>query len=201
MVNVYLTGFGPFGDVTENPSSVLVGDLINSKFTGYPAVNVCDLALVPVSIQDCDSHLQGLKAKILARARAHPGEKHLILSLGASMGASAFALESKAKNWMNFALPDTRGNTPKNVAIDQKLYELNARTKVEDCLETRVDVKALQQVLSQKISGAGVKTSADAGDYICNYMFYRACQTADDIEDNDQFEVDCAAVFAHVPSF
>jgi len=66
---------------------------------------------------------------------------------------------------------------------------------------TALDVETLQKALSQKISSAGVITSQDAGDYICNYMFFRGCQLAAEIEDHDEFEIDCAATFVHVPAF
>jgi len=49
-VNVYVTGFGAFGGVAENPTSILVNDLIERKFSDYQGINLCDAAVVPVSI-------------------------------------------------------------------------------------------------------------------------------------------------------
>lgn len=58
---------------------------------------------------------------------------------------------------------------------------------------------ALQKALANKVKGLNVDVSTDAGSYICNYMFYRANQHAEVIRMEN--EVDCAALFVHVPNF
>ena len=141
-MNVYITGFGPFAGVKENPTSVLVGELIkNEQTAGYQGINIVDLSIVGVSIEDCDSHIQNVRDKIAQHSQSNPGQRYLILNLGVNPNETCFNLESRAQNMMNFGkTADNRGNTPNNVPIDQKTYELNARTRSEDILESRLDL-------------------------------------------------------------
>lgn len=85
-------------------------------------------------MQDCDAHLELVRAKILKHAAANPGHRYLILNLGVNDSAKGVCLESKAKNWMQFRVPDVRGNCPLNLPIDQEAYKQNAASKAEDFL-------------------------------------------------------------------
>ena len=109
----------------------------------------------------------------------------MIVHFGVAAGRPDFCLEHKAKNIMDFRCPDERGNTP----IGQLICD-----KSGDCLETSLKIDDVCQSLK---AGGHQKTrkSNNAGEYICNYMFYRALQNI------EAKKVKGTAVFVHVPAF
>lgn len=113
------------------------------------------------------------------------------MNFGVYDGSQTFFVETVAKNVMNFSgLPDERGNEPVDVPINSSLG-------IDTHLAPRVDVSALVANLKKKFKL--VEPSTDAGDYICNQMFYKACQMTNELEEKDG--ISCAALFCHFPSF
>ena len=101
--------------------------------------------------------------------KSKPGN-YLILNFGVAAGRKCFSLESTAKNIMNFGCPDERGNQPLNQIITESYrngctLDTHALTDI-DC-----------QKLRDKISCDKVEVSQNAGEYLCNYVFFKALET------------------------
>ena len=62
-LNVYVTGFGKFGNILVNPTSILVGEL-KQALPQFTHINVCDIQVVEVSIQGCDEYLKFVREHI-----------------------------------------------------------------------------------------------------------------------------------------
>ena len=115
----YVTGFGKFCGVSENPTSIMVRDLP----TILPLQN-CDgklfqlahVEVLTVAIEDCDEALERIYQIVLTHYDS--AEHHVILNLGVAANRQGFALEKTGKNIKNFRVADERGNQPKNVPID-----------------------------------------------------------------------------------
>ena len=159
-LNLYVTGFGKFADILENPTTYIVRELQRKYEAKELEVNIKYIKIVEVSIQDCDEALE----QIVKVIQQEPEGKHLIVHFGVAEDRDCYSIEHKAKNIMDFGCPDERGNNPLNTLICDKSGE---------CRETSLKVDEICQSL---ISGGHPQTkkSSDAGEYICNYMFYKA---------------------------
>ena len=96
----------------------------------------------------------------------------MILNFGVADRDPNFRLESTAKNIMNFRCPDERGNVPLQTPICQ------ANGGVEQCILTRVCLDEVLVNMQEMYKDSTVVISKSAGEYICNYMYYRALETA-----------------------
>ena len=56
-----------------------------------------------------------------------------------------------------------------------------------------------------QINGVKIEKSESAGEYICNYMFYKSIETSKRIQSNfdqlEKYQPKCYSLFIHVPSF
>ena len=126
-LRVYVTGFGKFGNIEHNPTTVLVEGL--SKSAGLKC-SLEHLEVAEVSIQGCENTLQKIGEKIEERSSQDGGsnDKYLILNLGVAANRKDFCLEHRAKNIKDFRIPDMAQNQPKNERID-------CSKNLDDCLE------------------------------------------------------------------
>ena len=91
------------------------------------------------------------------------------MNLGVAASRRCFSLENRAKNIADFGIPDERQNQPINQPICDKYG-------IEDCFFTELN---LENMLSHlKVEGVNIEKSESAGEYICNYMFYRNIETS-----------------------
>ena len=74
--------------------------------------------------------------------------------------------------------------------IKAMCIEIAGRTSY-DCLKSNFDYRALVEWL--KVSGYTIRLSENAGNYLCNHVYYHGLKTARDIHNNTQI------IFMHVP--
>ena len=174
----YVTGFGKFAHILENPSSFLVRAL-PAILGDCPGVELSHHEVVTVSVEHCDEALSKIKAMI----SAHPGQKHMVVNFGVAASRRCFSLESVGRNIKDFRCPDENGNKFCNEKIDPEC-ELDCKVKTE------LDLETVCKELSAR--GHKVEVSCDAGEYICNYMFYRNLECF-------AKEKDVRSLFVHIP--
>ena len=86
-----------------------------------------------------------------------------MLNFGVAAGRNEFSLELVGKNIMDFRCPDERQNNPTNEPIEvSRALTFNRFTDL--------DLKSLEKTLQFK--GHMSKISRNAGEYICNYIYY-----------------------------
>ena len=157
---IIITGFGPFGDVSSNPTEKLVLSL-KEKLQN----KLYQIFVLPVSYSHC----------------THWSEKHitestsLVIHFGVSAKSKTILLERTGRNSVGSSI-DVNG-------------EIVAETISEngpDVIETKLDLALVCQLL--KDEGFKCELSDNAGDYLCNFIYYKSLTIAQN-----------RSVFVHVP--
>jgi len=143
MREIYVSGFGPFEGVPENPSSFIVSQLSD--------VTVLDHEL-EVSAVAVDEAIPRYVAVVHERQHA---SKPVVIHFGVSTSAAKPRLEIVAKNKANFRIPDVRGEIISDSPIIPGAPTSIRSTSGLDSLE-------------------GFDTSVDAGEYLCNYLYFKS---------------------------
>lgn len=148
--SLLVSGFGPFGDVTFNPSGAIATALRDQPPHGWDV----HAAVLPVTFAGAPRAL----AEALAALEHAPS---LLLGLGVHPGAS-FRLERCARAGFSAPVrPDTAGDTS---------YADAARGAVDRACS--LDLRALASLLLDAGAGA-VTLSNDAGAYVCERVFHQ----------------------------
>lgn len=153
-MRVLVTGFGPFGEIGDNPSAEL------ARGCGQP-YRVLRVAFAAVE-------------EALIDLRTEPFDA--LLMIGVAAGAERMRLESVAHNRIG-KHADVDGVVTGPGPIDPKApYQLHGRLWEPSCELGEADP---------------IEFTTDAGDYLCNYLYFRAIQTF----------ADRRVGFLHVPTF
>ena len=165
---ILITGFEPFGGESLNPSQILLEKLQqDSAFLAQ-----ADFVLLPVSFANAKPKLQ----EILL----HNSYDRVFL-LGQAGGRETVCLEQVALNWMG-GVRDEAGFLPEDGAIEP----LAPAAYISD-----LPLRAL----ANKLKGEGfpVSVSLTAGAFLCNFVYFTACQI---LEKQGR---GARALFVHVP--
>ena len=152
---LWLSGFGAFPGVPDNPTSHIAEALQGERFgDAYVTGRVLDVSYARAPAQLRES---------LAQLACPP---HAVVLLGVARRASYVRVERVARNVPAGATPDVDG--------------LHAAPWPQDppgrVLLTMVDVDRLAGSLND--AGYDARVSHDAGDYLCNYTYYHALRQA-----------------------
>jgi len=145
---IVLTGFGPFGDVSDNPSSELVSDLGKR-----PRTNFAYIPQIRVSVS-------GVKEVVQDMLRLEkPSFETVLVHLGVDTSSTRMKCERFAYNEKNFRIPDEDRVTCCNEPI--VIGEV-AR------IETPIDLTKIEMLDDR------IVVSTDPGKYICNLLYYES---------------------------
>ena len=147
MQPLLVTGFGPFGEHRVNPSAEVVRALAGRA--GQAS------AVLPVSYRRAEAELGALLARTRPRA---------LLMLGLAPG-DAIRLERVARNRDEAAACDVDGEARAGRPIS-----CGAPARYESTLPLEAFAAALER------ASLPVAWSSDAGGFLCNHVFYRACE-------------------------
>lgn len=163
-----ITGFEPFGGESLNPSQILLEKL--QRDSAFLAL--ADFAVLPVSFAEAKPKLQALLL--------HNTYERVFL-IGQAGGRETVCLEQVALNWMG-GVRDEAGFLPEDGAIDP----LAPAAYISD-----LPLSAL----AAKLKGEGfpVSVSLTAGAFLCNFVYFTACQI---LEKQGR---GARALFVHVP--
>jgi pyroglutamyl-peptidase len=185
-----VTGFGPFGGVKDNPTTVIVrklqGYLEQSSATHLAAL-LDDCILLETSAQDVNRTCDRLEAE-LAKVDGGHENKRILLHLGVDESSSMFKLESCAYNEATFRIPDQQGYQPLNVSIfDEEEYQC--------CLRTSLKLEGVADSMTQRFPNITTKISTDPGRYVCNFVYCTSLQRF------EKANTGICSLFLHVPPF
>ena len=197
MIHFIVTGFGPFGQVVDNPTRRLV-ELINDQKSSLP-INIVQTAILKVSIQDVDrehAQITSMCNNIAKTARESPSNPSptktraiVLVHLGVAERAEEIRLETCAYNECSFRIPDQDGQQPVSQSID-RLKSVGDVKKC--CLPLEKIVERMRQ------SDLPVVLSDDAGRYLCNYIYYKSLKLCDSHKCEG---ATIYSLFVHVPPF
>jgi len=170
-VTVLVTGFGPFPGAPFNPTGPLVRQLAGLRRPILADVKLA-VHVFPTSYAAVDRDLPALIAKHKPDA---------LLMFGLAQRARTLRIETVARNAVKL-LPDVTGHTPLQRAIAPGRRSTLALSS---------PVAAL--LAATRATRIPVVRSRDAGTYLCNYLCWRAGETANKSR-QPRF-----ATFVHVP--
>ncbi len=163
-MSLLITGFGPFPPYFINPTEVLVR-LLEEKNT----LESVQYLVLNTTFQDIEH-----KQELLFQAEN-------IIAFGLSEQAVGFQVELIAKNQVTLKKPDAGGQFSDSEIIDQNCC---------DELFCQFNIDAMEGALRNE--GLFVEQSRDAGNYLCNYYYFKVLNYA---QKNNSPKM----VFIHVP--
>ncbi len=158
-MRIVVTAFEPFG-----------GFDTNSSYLALDRLNYLDIerVVLPVSYPDAYVVLKELVK-----------ECDFIILLGMAASRTKISIEERAKNLLEFKIPDNHHQIIKNRLISDD---------ADEYLYSKVDINKMINYLNQ--DGDIVYKSNDAGTYICNYLYFKVLQT-----------YDVPSIFIHLPNY
>jgi len=188
-VKIHVTGFKRFHGVSENPTENIVSNLkdyvAKKGLTKGLILGSCNIletagqgALVPL--------YQTLQSALSSKDSESSNFGRVIwVHFGVNSGATRFAIEHQAVNEATFRCPDEMGWKPQKVPI------IPADGGISRTRETSLPVEEITKSLAKM--GYDVMASADAGRFVCNYVYYHSLHFAE--------ENGIKSLFVHVPLF
>ena len=145
-LKIIITGFGPFGSIKENPSSVLGENLAKTLVSmGYSA----QFVQRRTAIKDCQDFYDKLAE-----------DDCVVIHIGVNSGVSRINVEFQGFNEASFSIPDADGAQPMHEKIvDDYPYQFLFKNKL--------DLDSIVEKMSDSLDA-----SYSAGRYICNYMYF-----------------------------
>jgi pyroglutamyl-peptidase len=170
-LRVLITGFGSFPGAPYNPTQPLVARLTRLR---RPALADVELAshIFPVTYRAVDQQLPKLLAKLRPQA---------LLMFGLAARTAHVRVETRARNAVTLLWPDAAQTRVRKGSIglgpDAQMFGPHTAKLLRAARATGIDARS----------------SRDAGAYLCNYLSWRAIETA-----NTDKHLRLAA-FIHVP--
>lgn len=152
---ILLTGFGPFGEFTINPTEQIVRELNGTTINGYLVKGV----VLPVVFGEAgDALLETIEL-------VNPV---VVICLGLAGDRNDISIERLAVNLDDARIPDNAGRQP----VDQPV----APGGPDACWST-LPVKTIKAALDD--AGIAASLSLSAGSFVCNHVFYRLLRHLD----------------------
>lgn len=116
---VYVTGFGKFNGVDNNPSELIVKSLDNSDLDGIDIIK----EILEVSVEGCQ------ESKVYQYQKDNNHNECIYLHIGVDSSSTCYKFESYGYNLCDFRCPDERGNQPlRTPIINNKSFDESIST-------------------------------------------------------------------------
>ena len=158
-MKITITAFEPFGGFNTNSSYIALSKLND--------LNI-DRIILPVSYPD---------AYVVLKESIQ--ETDFIILLGMAAKRDKISIEERAKNLLEFKIPDNNNQIIQNRLIDEDSPSF---------IYSKVDIDTLIKDLNEENNL--VYKSNDAGSYICNYLYFKVLTN---------FNV--PSIFIHIPNY
>lgn len=224
-ISFYMTGFGPFGGVKENPTTTIIHRLKKQQQHIKKKHNIELLEVVKVSASSATEQVRKIGSHIIRKNLHNNSSENdtdktrhfVIIHFGVNHNLNLkrkpmFQLEQHAYNEANFRIPDEDQFQPRKqpIIIDaNNTTETKTDTKyLSSRLSTDLNVKRMKDFLLQKNNNDDnnyeVGLSGDAGRFVCNYIYYQSLSNASELQKELQKHDNKSEVhvlFVHVPGF
>ena len=179
-IRVYLTGYGPFMNVINNPSEILINHIyLNKQLISFKLNNKVSFECFNIMDVNCkfvSNNLPYIWNKV--KGNTNSKEMKLIIHFGVNENIlnPILNLETSAKNYINeYTETGLKGKIVENLPED---YILKTKLNI-------VEIKRRMKDYSIN--------SDDAGNYLCNYVYFNSLINLDNIKDS-------YCQFIHIPS-
>ena len=162
-IKLYITGYGIFEGVSENPSELLVKKIEENKEKICSqlgkGIEFHHSEIFKVAIQEVKEKTKEIYSK-LSQNLNDQDEMQLIIHFGVHSGSKNICLESQCVN--KFSGADVDGCT-----INGKINKDDI-----DSYKCKLDLSLIHSEIEKSHK---VAISNDAGDYLCNFVYYLSC--------------------------
>ena len=167
-----VTGFGAFGEVSLNPTQILIQGMEHMTLEGVELVR---------AVLDVSFDRAAVQFKELMKHRKNP--PMAVIHFGVASSSVRIRIEERAVNCMRGV--DVDGASFDGTSIDE-------RYGPDEFLKTKLDVPLLVQFLNEQ--GFPARESQDAGRYVCNSTYFHSLLYAQTQKPSP------LSLFVHVPS-
>jgi len=200
-VSFYVTGFGPFQNVPDNPTTVIVNkivDYLKQREDVYSLSSVTRTLIIETSAEATRKQIDALYETITKDIKANRDQLVVLLHLGVNYKGVKFQFEACAYNDADFRIPDERGYRP----VKQPILD---HCSIGTPLETLLDIPELVAEMNNNESRADKMAvqSTDPGRFVCNFTYcysldkFGCCKQDKQVEQ----ETPIRCLFLHVPPF
>lgn len=185
---IWLTGFEPFGEHSENPSKLLVERILDTTQT-FTLKEILPYGLESnqVEVTYCGQVLTVDEAGSRTSLE-HLSDIDAVIHVGLNENAKKIRFEMCAINLLDFRIPDNSGRQISESFVEQSGLAL---------LHSTAHRPSITHAFSENNA---VEISEDCGQFVCNETYYRTLNT---IEKNGLQSRGRAlpAIFVHIPPF
>jgi len=230
-VSYFITGFGPFGEVTENPTSAMIDCLLTEKNAHNPKLrHVHMLEVVRVAASSATQQVNRMMERIMDtprinnKERRHGCDDHVVLlHLGVLNHQRRRRRHHNDHGRERTSVAENNGahdnqSMPISFQLEQNAFnEAHFRIPDNDGWKPTHEQITLDKELGHRLltdlnvkrirdsliqKGFDVFISGDAGRFLCNYIYWESLNKLTTAEEVP-IAVDCNlhALFVHVPSF
>lgn len=183
-MKVYVTGYGPFMTILHNPSQVLCDKLCSEsechKDIFDEKCQIIHKEILEVKVDYVREKIKDLHNLIEENCKLDNNKKtfHLIVHCGVNARSNKVHLEKISKN----TITDYETIFNKKISDEWKESRLNCKLDLEKICESLI------------CKGYQCQVSEDAGNYLCNYVYFLS---------NSKFykSPDVYVLFFHIPEF
>ena len=183
-LKLYVTGFGAFGNVLTNPTSILVSKITENKTLLEEVLNIeiVSTDVLKVTMSEAEKYCDNIHNQL--SSNMDKNTMHLVIHFGVAAKSTKIHLETIAKN--RFKGTDVDGVT-KEGCINENCNEAYL---------SRLDLNMICTMLRSSKYENFLDLSNDAGSYLCNFIYF--CSESRCKSENYD-NVFCQ--FVHVPLF
>ena len=188
-----VTGFGPFQNVSSNPTMTLVESLATYVEKNHPEIRSDRIStcILETSSHAIHNDLDEFLKKVRRSRVSDKNTQIVLLHLGVAATSVSFRLEACAYNDASFRVPDERQYQPVRQPI---VPDLPWNACIENStliVSNLVNILNEQQKSRPFSSNAPIVLSYDPGRFVCNYTYFWSLSRHEA----------AACLFFHVPPF
>lgn len=187
----HITGFGPFHNISVNPTQGVV-EALPTRLKLRPLQKGCVVAstsVLEVSGKTTREKIQSMYKKLdkpthpALVGRSRKERRVVFIHLGLNVRVTNFQLEIQGRNEATFSCPDQRGWAPVKRPIDE------SNPNIDSVCRTTLRLDDIVNDLSKR--GHDLEVSTDAGRFVCNWLYFNSLQLAE--------KCSAHSLFVHVP--
>lgn len=158
---IHITGFGSFGNVSKNPTEILMGKL--KEMIQEKSLKNVSCQVLQVKTEIVNQYFEDIK-------ECSPND--IFLHFGVDASSQNIALECRAKN---------------QIKEFKECLKIDGKKESEYQKRTKLNIEDLCEKLNSKLDHQISEISDDAGTYLCNYIYFKSLEFSEKNGTNSLF--------------